>query len=107
MPEVDDIKPEAMYNYIGEEIIIPHGDIVAQGSVRTRNRDVEGNTIGRVNSNPILDTQTYGVEFKGGSMSNYSENFIAEMIYSKCDEEGQQYLLFESILDHNTDGYAL
>ena len=33
MPEVDDITPEAMENYIGAEIMISHGDTVAQGSV--------------------------------------------------------------------------
>ena len=56
MPEVDGITTEAMDNYIGAEIIISHGDTVAQGSVRRRKRDVEGNTIGRSNRNTILDT---------------------------------------------------
>ena len=69
MPEMDDIMPEAMDNYIGVEIMIYHGDTVAQGSVGRRKRDVEGNTIGRANSNPILDTQVYEVEFEHRSMS--------------------------------------
>ena len=73
MPEVDDITPEAMDNYIGAEIMISHGDTVAQGSVRRRKRDVEGNTIGRDYSNPILDTRTYEVEFEDESMSTYSD----------------------------------
>ena len=85
MPEVDDITPEAMENYIGAEIMISHGDTVAQGSVRRRKRDVEGNTIGRANRNPILDTQAYEVEFEDGSMSTYSENVIAESMYAQCD----------------------
>ena len=87
--------------------MIYHGDTVAQGSVRRRKRDVEGNTIGRSNSNPIIDTRTYEVEFKDGSMSTYSENVIAESMYAQCDEEGQQYILFGSILYHKTDGHAL
>ena len=61
MPEVDDITPEAMDNYIGAEIMISHGDTVAQGSVRRRKCDVEGSNIGRANSNHILGTQTYEV----------------------------------------------
>ena len=69
MPEVDDIMPEAIVNYIGAEIMISRDDTLAQGSVRRRKRDVEGNTIGRANSNPILDTRTCEVEFKDGSMS--------------------------------------
>ena len=63
MPEVDDITPEAMDNYIGAEIIISHGDTVTQGSVRRKKGDVGVNNIGRANINPIIDTQTYEVEF--------------------------------------------
>ena len=40
-------------------------------------------------------------------MSTYSTNVISESMYVQCDEEGQQYLLFGSILAHKTDGYAL
>ena len=47
LPTVYEITTEAMENYIGAEIIISHGDTVAQGSVRHRKRDVEGNTICR------------------------------------------------------------
>ena len=50
---------------------------MAQGSVTRRKRDVDGNNIGRANSNPILDTHTYEVEFEYGSMSTYSANVIA------------------------------
>ena len=107
MPEVYDITSEAMDNYIREEIMISNGDAVAQGSVRRKKRNVEVNAIGRANSNPILDTQTYEVEFKDGSMSTYSANVIAESMYAHCDEEGHQYLLFGSILDHNTYVHAL
>ena len=69
MPEVDGITPEALDNYIGAEVMISHGDTVAQGSVRRRKRNVEGNTIGRANRNPILDTRAYEVEFEDGIMS--------------------------------------
>ena len=87
--------------------MISHGDTVDQGSVRRRKRDVKGNTIGRANSNPILDTRTYEVEFEDGIMSTYSANVIAEIVYAQFDDEGYQYLLFVSILDHNTYGHAL
>ena len=76
MPEVYYITSEAMDNYIRAEIMISHGDTVAQVSGRCRKRDVEGSTIDRSNSNPILDTQTYEVECEEGSMSTYSANFI-------------------------------
>ena len=88
MPVVNDITDEAMENYIGADIMIFHGDTVYQGSVRLRKRDVEGSIISISNSNPILDTQTYEVEFEGGSMSTYYENVIAESMYAKYDVKG-------------------
>ena len=86
MPEVDEITPEAIDNYIGADIMISHGDTGAQGSVRRRKRDVEGNTIRISNSNTILDTQIYEVEFKDGSMSTSSANVIAESMYAQGDD---------------------
>ena len=59
MPEVDDITPETIDNYIGAKIIISHDDTLAQGGVRRRKRDMEENTIGGANSNTILDIQNY------------------------------------------------
>ena len=46
---------------------------------------MEVNTIFRANSNPILDTRTCGVEFEDRSMSTYSEIFIVESMYTKCN----------------------
>ena len=86
MPEVDYNTPEAMDNYIRENIMISHGDTVDQGSVRHRKSEVEGKNIGRAKSNPILDTQTYEVEFEDERMITYSANFIAEIMYAQCDK---------------------
>ena len=36
--------------------------------------------------NPILDTQTYEVEFEDESMSTYSVNVIAESMHDQCDD---------------------
>ena len=68
---------------------------------------MEVNTIFRANSNPILDTRVYEVKFEDGSTIPYSANVIAESTYAQCDEEGKKYLLFGSILDHNTHEHAL
>ena len=61
MPEVDEITPEAMKDYIGAEIMVSIGDIVDRGSVRLKKRDVGVNTIGRYNSNTIIETRAYEV----------------------------------------------
>ena len=88
MPEVEKFTPEAIGNYIGAEIMISHSDTFTQGRVRRRKRNMEGNTIGRANSNPIMDNKTYEVGFENTRMSIYSENVISESMYSQCDEEG-------------------
>ena len=85
MPDVDNITPEAMRNYISAEKMIYHVDTMAQGRVRHRKRYVEGNAIVRSNSNPILDTQSHEVEFEDWIMITYSENVIAESMYAQCD----------------------
>ena len=77
MPEVDEITPETMDSYIGAKIMILHCDAVDQWRVRGKKRDVEGNTIGRANGNPIINILTYEVELEDRSMRTYSENVIA------------------------------
>ena len=61
------------------------------------NSDV--NTIGRVNSNPILDTRNYEVEFDDGDVAELTANLIAQNIYTQCDPDGNQYILLDSLVD--------
>ena len=50
-------------NYIGAKIMIPRGGVLLRGRVTRRKPDANGNPIGRSHTNPILDTQSYTVEF--------------------------------------------
>ena len=36
-----------------------------------------------------------------------SANVIAEHMFTQCDPEGNQYLLFDSIIDHEVDNTAI
>ena len=76
-------------------------------TVISRKRDKHGNPIGRHNSNPILDTRTYEVEFPDREALEYSANIIAENLYSQVDEEGRQQVMLDEIVDHKTDETAL
>jgi hypothetical protein len=50
--------------------------------VAARKQDVNGNPVGRRNTNPILDTREYEVEFPDGATHMFTANIIAESLYS-------------------------
>ena len=87
-------------NLINAEVILPKGDILIPARVIGRKRDESGNPIGMVNTNPILDTRLYDVQFLDGRVETYAANIIAENIYSQLDDEGNRFLLLEEIMDH-------
>jgi uncharacterized lipoprotein YajG len=72
-----------------------------------RKRDESGNPIVVANSNPILDTRVYDVQFPDGKMETYVANVIAENIYSQLDNERNRFLLLEEIMDHGRHGSAV
>jgi len=56
-PSEDEVPaPEIEDNYLNMEIMLPCGGTLARGRVTERKRDHKGNTIGRANDNPILDS---------------------------------------------------
>jgi hypothetical protein len=104
--EQDDFTDDAYDQYIGAELLLPHGDDMVHGKVIKRARG-DGNPIGRRNMNPILDTREYEVELPDGSVSEYTANTIAENIYSQIDSEGRQFVIMSEIIDHKKDLSAL
>jgi hypothetical protein len=77
------------------------------GRVISRKRDHTSKAIGRSNTNPLLDTRTYFVEFPDGTETEFAANIIAESMYAQSDLDGNQYLLLSEIIDHKSDGNAL
>ena len=72
-----------------------------------RNRDVEGNLMGRANDNPIRDTRQYVVKFDSGEVTELTTNVISQSMYIMCDKDGYQVLLFDAIVDHKRDETAM
>ena len=105
--DVDDVTPEELDNYLGAEVLLSKGDRMISGKVVGRKRELDGTLKGTANSNPILDTRTYEVEFPDGDVAEYAANVIAENMYAQCDAEGNQHLLLEAISDHKTDNHAV
>lgn len=65
-----------------------------------RKRDTEGNPVGHYNSNPLLNTRVYLVEFDDGHVAEYGANAIAEAIYNQVNDEGFQESLFTDVIGH-------
>jgi hypothetical protein len=105
--EQDDFTDDAYDQYVGAELLLPHGDDMVHGKVVKRARGDDGNPIGRRNMNPILDTREYEVELPDGSVAEYTANTIAENIYSQVDSEGRQFVIMSEIVDHKKDLSAI
>jgi len=108
VPDADnEVTPEAYDNYVGVEVNLPLEGLSKHAKVIRRARNADGDVIGRANSNPILDTRVYEVEFANGRVSEVTANLIAENMLSQCDLHGRQYLLLDHITDHRSDDTAV
>ena len=74
--------PEVNNNYVNALVVLPIGNRYGTGKVIGRKRDADGNIVGRINNNPILDTREYRVEFDDEEVSKLTENLIAESMYA-------------------------
>ena len=94
--------------YIGAEVMLPKdGEHLRAARVIGQAKDADGNTIGKPNSNPMLNTRIYDVMFPDGSLQQYAANTIAENIYSQVDEDGHRYSLLDCIIGHRTNDKAV
>jgi hypothetical protein len=66
-----------------------------------------GNLVGRLHTNPLMNTRLYEVTFADETVQDYTANKIAEAIYAEVDEEGNKYLLLDAIIDHHQDKTAM
>ena len=60
------------------------------GYVKQQARDSEGELLVTRNSNPILDTGLYEVEFPDGDGAEFTVNVIGKNMFSQCDDAGNQ-----------------
>ena len=105
--ESENSDSEIIDKYIGVKALLPRGDGNELGLVTKRKRDSEGHPIGHANSNPIIDTSVYTVKFCDCSIQEYTENNIAESLYSQIDDEGAQFALMDEIINHRTTKEAV
>jgi hypothetical protein len=108
LAEADDLDNDAHDKYLSAKVWLPDGDgILRHATVKRRKRDSDGHLIGKSNSNPLLDTSLYEVDFGDGLEGTYTANIIAENIFEQVDEEGKSHVLFDSIMDYERSSDAL
>jgi hypothetical protein len=87
-------------NYLNTEISVPQGGTLMKGCVTYRKRDKDGNPIGLAYANPILDMCEYMFTFDDGDETVLNAKLTAEVMYSQCNPDRNQYVLLDSIIDH-------
>jgi len=107
VPEADDYTADSYSNYLSADLLLPVQDEILRGKVIKRKLGEDGNPIGQYNTNPILDTTQWEVEFSDGSEGTYSANVIAENMYAQVDDEGHEMMLLSEITEHKSDGSAV
>ena len=103
----DDIDTDHFDQYLNSRVLLPTQGTHQTGKVVRRKRNRDGMEVGRANTNPILDTREYVVQFPDGAEAEYSANVIAENMYAQCDLEGTRHLLLKSIVDHTKTESAI
>jgi hypothetical protein len=81
----------------------PGAMVHSKGIVKRRAVTPSDNTTGTYDSNPLLNTLVYEVEFEDGDIVEYSANVIAENILTQVDSEGFSETMLEGIIDHKRE----
>jgi hypothetical protein len=107
MPDREEQQFEHFDQYLNSEVLLARKDKMTTGKVKSRKRTADGSLRGTGDTNPILDTRSYMVEFPDGSEAEYSANVLAENMYAQCDADGNQFLLMEAVTDHRKTKHAV
>ena len=57
-----------------------------------------------VNDNPMLESRMYEVKYHDGYVASMAANVIFENLFTLVEQEGNRFLLIDSIIDTRTDG---
>ena len=66
-------------------------------------KEANGIPIGVANSNPIIDSRMYEVEYLNGYILAMATKVIAENLFAQVYQEGNIFVLIESIIDTRTN----
>ena len=109
VPQADEHTPEVLEDtYVNMELALPRdGDGPQLARVTKRLSNARGIPIGTANDNPILDTRLFEVEYLDGYKASLSANTIAKNLFAQIDDDGNRFVLMDTIEDHRTNGKQL
>ena len=106
-PLADEFDVNSYDAYLTAQVCLLLEDHYTIGNVKHHKRDKDGNLLGTAQTNPILDTHVYEVEFPDGQVMEYAANVIAENLYAQVDQEGRHQVILDGIVGHRKDGSAV
>ena len=94
--------PDSFDGYLSMEVGMPREEdgAIEHAIVKRRAVDSLGQPVGVANSNPLLDTREYDIEYSDGTIETVTANLIAENILSQVNEKGHRQLMLDEIIDH-------
>ena len=98
MGNVDDGYLESLDDLIGTQVTLPGKDgIPLLTTVKRRKLDHKGQPIGVSNTNPIIDSRIYELEFPDGRVEEYSVNVIIENMLDQIKSNDWDANMFEEV----------
>ena len=66
---------------------LPQRENIKGDKVIECTKDLNGETVGKYNDNPLLNSVLYDVEFPDGEIKEYSANVISKNMYAQVDAD--------------------
>ena len=95
------------YQCIHSKLNLPPGGEMKKVKVVGRSKDDDENIIDKYNSNIMLNTMVYDVEFTDITICEYRANLIAKNMYSQFDSEVFSHSILSGIIDFSKDTAAV
>ena len=92
---------------IHSEVILPQREKIINAKVLGRAKDLEGNSRGTFDENPMINTFLYATHSPDVGVKQCKADIIAESMYSQTDSEEYQHSILDAIIDYGTNVSAL
>ena len=104
IPDQDDEPtPEQTDQFTKMNVLLPRGEVYKRATILHSKRNRSGETIGRRNANPFLDTRVHESEFPEDEGVTIFSTTAATSLFDNCLYYGKDLMLFRSLLYHKSD----
>ena len=98
--DISDACLNALDEYIVDEIVITGRDVLTVlGKVMNNKQDASINPIGKKNSNPILDTRIYELDFPDKCIEEFLVNVLAKNLSNHTESDSWYTGMIDEVID--------